>query len=683
MQPLIPIISIIQNKTAMRRTITKFLLPILMSILVFQELKAQTCYELVWSDEFNYTGLPDSTVWFFEEGGTGWGNNELQYYTSKRPENAYVEDGNLTITAREENYGGRNYTSARLITYQTGHSWQYGKIEARIKLPYGQGIWPAFWMLGDGIFEGTPWPGCGEIDIMEMVGGGEGKDDVVHGTMHYDDNGHAYYGGEYQLDQGIFADSFHTFSIEWTDTYIKWYMDGIEYHVASITEDYLTELHNEFFILLNIAVGGNWPGSPNSSTVFPQQMQVDYVRVYQMANEPAIGGDTLINRTQKNVTFHTPESEDFTYNWIVPDGVTITDGQGTHQIQANWGCNPDTVICEVTGLCDSYTLKLPVNIQEINLTGPSLVEAYATETNYQIAELDSTTYQWQVPDEVTFNGATDTNSVSLNWSTFEGYVKVTAQNQCGTENDSMYVSVVNQLPYPDSTTSHSIPGTIEATNYDFGGEGISYHDTDDINEGPGPRQEEAVDTEYNDGGANIGWIHPGEWVEYTVDVDSTGLYDIELRVASQPGGGQMEIMFNSEDRTGAIAIPSTGAWSSFTSIYLDDIQVFETDSIMRLNFSAGDFNISRLIFGNNSNAIDEVKNQLSLKVYPNPGNNKLFLRNQKQTLNYKIYSILGSAVSEGMLSPGDAISIDQLEKGTYFIRFYRNELSGTLRFIKN
>jgi len=141
-------------------------------------LSAQSCYELIWNDEFNYNGLPDSSLWYFEEGGTGWGNNELQYYTSKRIENAHVEDGYLTIEARKENFGGREYTSARLITYQNNHSWKYGKIEARVKLPYGQGIWSAFWALGDGIFEGNSWPGCGEIDILELIGGGEGKDDI-------------------------------------------------------------------------------------------------------------------------------------------------------------------------------------------------------------------------------------------------------------------------------------------------------------------------------------------------------------------------------------------------------------------------------------------------------------------------------------------------------------------------
>ena len=308
----------------LKKIIWLFIVSLLVSLT--NELMAQSCYELVWNDEFNYNGLPDSTKWYFEEGGNGWGNNELQYYTSKRLENAHVENGYLTIEAKKEDYGGREYTSARLITYPNGHSWQYGKIEARIKLPYGQGIWPAFWMLGDGIFEGTPWPGCGEIDIMEMVGGGEGRDDKIYGTMHYadDNNNHAEYGGSYQLANGIFADDFHVFSIQWTETQLTWFVDGIQYHTASLTPNYLSELKKEFFLLLNVAVGGNWPGSPNSETVFPQKMEVDYVRVYQLNTEPVITGDTIVNKAQKKIEFKTVESEDFTYNWTVQVGTKIT-----------------------------------------------------------------------------------------------------------------------------------------------------------------------------------------------------------------------------------------------------------------------------------------------------------------------------------------------------------------------
>ncbi len=235
-------------------------------------------YQLVWSDEFDYSGLPDPGKWTFETGGGGWGNNELQYYTN-RIDNAEVRDSILVITAREESYGGRDYTSARIVTYNNGHWWRYGKVEARIKLPYGQGIWPAFWMLGRN-FSSVGWPACGEIDIMEMIGG-QDRDNTVHGTAHWDHGGfHAQHGQSITLPSGIFADDFHLFSIEWNEQKIIWRMDGTQYNALDITGAELSEFHGEFFIILNLAVGGNWPGSPDSTTVFPQELQIDYVRVH-------------------------------------------------------------------------------------------------------------------------------------------------------------------------------------------------------------------------------------------------------------------------------------------------------------------------------------------------------------------------------------------------------------------
>ncbi|MFW5705373.1 MAG: family 16 glycosylhydrolase [Bacteroidota bacterium] len=232
---------------------------------------------LVWAEEFNYTGLPDDTYWNIETGGTGWGNNELQYYTDSES-NLYVDNGMLTITAKEEQVGGRDYTSAR-ITTQGKFDVKYGRIEARIKLPYGQGLWPAFWMLGANIST-VGWPACGEIDIMEMVGGTNG-DNTCYATIHWDDNGnHAQYGESYTLPSGIFADDFHVFAVEWDAQEIRGYMDDVQYYTVDITS--LSEFHNNFFIILNVAVGGNWPGPPDETTEFDQVMEVDYVRVYDL-----------------------------------------------------------------------------------------------------------------------------------------------------------------------------------------------------------------------------------------------------------------------------------------------------------------------------------------------------------------------------------------------------------------
>ena len=248
--------------------------------------KAQpTNYILVWSDEFSGANgsLPDSSKWIMETGGGGWGNHELESYTN-RAQNVHVRKGKLVITAKKETYKGadgitREYTSARLKTLGLFEQ-KYGRFEARIKIPRGQGMWPAFWMLGNNI--GTvDWPDCGEIDIMENIGK---EPDKVHGTIH----GPGYSGanglGEsYTLPSGKFADAFHIFAVEWEPSAIRFYVDGHLYETrtpADLPAGKKWVYDHPFFILLNVAVGGDWPGNPDPTTIFPQQMLVDYVRVY-------------------------------------------------------------------------------------------------------------------------------------------------------------------------------------------------------------------------------------------------------------------------------------------------------------------------------------------------------------------------------------------------------------------
>ncbi|MWV42667.1 family 16 glycosylhydrolase [Paenibacillus sp. HJL G12] len=250
---------------------------------------AAPTWNLVWSDEFNGNSL-DKSNWKTEIGtGTGgWGNNELQYYTD-RQENVQVTGGNLVITARKEAYGGMNYTSARIKT-QGLHSFTYGKIEARIKLPSGQGLWPAFWLLGSNI-DSVGWPKSGETDIMERVN----NNPYVNGTVHWDANGQADYG---QVSGNIDFSQYHVYSVEWDSKYIKWFVDGQQFNAFYIENGTgnTEEFQRPFFLLLNLAVGGNWPGSPNNSTQFPAQMLVDYVRVYQSSDAPNIvsGGIYMI-----------------------------------------------------------------------------------------------------------------------------------------------------------------------------------------------------------------------------------------------------------------------------------------------------------------------------------------------------------------------------------------------------
>jgi beta-glucanase (GH16 family) len=247
---------------------------------------ASSPWTLTWSDEFNGPNgsPPDASKWVSETGGEGWGNSELEYYTA-RPENVYQQDGNLVIKALQEKYTGggvtRNYTSARLKT-QGKFSQAYGRFEARIKIPSGQGMWPAFWMLGDDI-DKAGWPACGEIDIMENIGK---EPAIVYGSIH----GPGYVGGTglgapFHLPAGqVFADDFHLYAVEWEPDAIRLYVDDHLYSTrtrADLRPGWKWTFDHPFFLILNVAVGGDWPGSPDASTVFPQTMLVDYVRVYK------------------------------------------------------------------------------------------------------------------------------------------------------------------------------------------------------------------------------------------------------------------------------------------------------------------------------------------------------------------------------------------------------------------
>jgi beta-glucanase (GH16 family) len=249
-------------------------------------------WKLVWSDEFNGANgsAIDGSKWVIETGGNGWGNKELEYYTA-RSQNLFLQDGNLVIHAIKEKYTGpdgvsRDYTSGRIKT-QGKFSQTYGRFEARIKIPAGQGMWPAFWMLGDDIGE-VGWPACGEIDIMENIGKEPG---IIHGSIH----GPGYTGNvgieaPYRLpEKERFADDYHVFAVEWDRESVSFYVDQDLY--AKRTREDLWQgwkwvFDKPFFVILNLAVGGDWPGDPDASTVFPADLLVDYVRVYEQRGAP-------------------------------------------------------------------------------------------------------------------------------------------------------------------------------------------------------------------------------------------------------------------------------------------------------------------------------------------------------------------------------------------------------------
>ena len=289
-------------------------------------------WTMVWNDEFDGTHI-DESKWNFVQGGGGYGNNELQHYTN-RTDNARVEDGQLVIEARKENYGGNDYTSAKLTTQGKG-DWTYGKFEIRAKMPSGQGIWPAIWMMpsDENLYSG--WPASGEIDIMELLGHEPNK---VYGTLHYGVP-HGSSQGTYTLPGAeSFADGFHTFTVEWEPGEFRYYVDGILYSkmndwFAKNAQEggnytYPAPFDRDFFMQLNLAVGGGWPGNPDATTVFSQKLLVDYVRVYELAEG------------QYRTPVEPASDSDFAIREPGADGNYVTNGGFEAGLQDGWVFQP-------------------------------------------------------------------------------------------------------------------------------------------------------------------------------------------------------------------------------------------------------------------------------------------------------------------------------------------------------
>jgi len=223
-----------------------------------------------WADEFNGSGAPSSANWNYDVGGGGWGNGELEYYQSGGG-NANQVGGALQIQARRQSVGGMAFTSARVKTQGKRNFGPYGYMQARIQAPVGQGLWPAFWMLGSNI-NSVPWPGCGEIDIMEHINSAAN----VLGTIHWANPGHASFTA---MNTGVGVNAYHTYAINWTSADITWFVDGAAKGSANILNSIngTDEFHKSFFVIMNLAVGGTWPGAPNSSTPFPANLNVDWI----------------------------------------------------------------------------------------------------------------------------------------------------------------------------------------------------------------------------------------------------------------------------------------------------------------------------------------------------------------------------------------------------------------------
>ncbi|MFY0607110.1 MAG: family 16 glycosylhydrolase [Cyclobacteriaceae bacterium] len=320
------------------------------------------CPTLVWSDEFNGTSL-DLSKWNYQtgdgcaEGICGWGNSELQSYQEA---NVSVSNGTLKIEAKKQRNRGSQYSSGRINSKGLA-DFTYGRFEARVKLPYGDGLWPAFWMLSTNEPYGG-WPQSGEIDIMEFTAS---RPDLAYGTIHYGDlyPDNQYQGNEYYLLEGNFPDAFHEFAIEWEPNEIRWYIDGILYSTKTSADiaPYNWPFDQDFHFLINVAVGGNL-GGPVNDQMLPATMEVDYVRVYD-GSRPAITGDRLVDHQAANETYtiaNIPNGTNVT--WTVPADASIASGQGTDQVSVNFGSNSGYVTATFNSGCETQTLSIDVTV---------------------------------------------------------------------------------------------------------------------------------------------------------------------------------------------------------------------------------------------------------------------------------------------------------------------------------
>ena len=585
-------------------------------------------WQLVWSDEFDADGAPDPAKWAYDVGGNGWGNQERQFYTD-RPENARVEDGALVIEAREESYEGSAYTSARLVTRGKA-SWTYGRIEARLKLPEGQGIWPAFWMLAsDSPYGG--WPFSGEIDVMEFLGHDV---DAVYGTLHYGGGtygpcrgsrggvtGHCYSGTSTSLASGAFPDDFHTFAIEWAPREIRWLLDGEVYQTQSSWYSgngaFPAPFDAPFHLLLNVAVGGQWPGYPDETTVFPQRMLVDYVRVYQDA---AARPTVALEGVEDGAVIASGGSLDLAASADDADGVESVaflqdDGVLGADDEAPYGLTLD-------GLADGcYQLR-----------------ARAT-------------------DAVGYEMATDPVTVTVG----EGCPAGAA--------------------WPYLMRPIAVPGRIEAEHFDLGGPDVAYRDLTEANTGAGIRQSEGVDVAPSGdagGGDDVTDVNAREWLTYTVDVEATARYRVLARIASG-SGGTLRLSVDGVDAFGDVGLPPTGGDAVYGNALVGALDLAAGRHVLRVDARSSGFSLNWLQVSaiGATDVEDDAPSGLGLRVSPNPAGRRAtvaFSLPAAGTATVDVLDAVGRrvlAAASGARSAGPhevALDLGALAPGVYTVR---------------
>jgi beta-glucanase (GH16 family) len=647
---------------------------------------------LIWHDEFDGQGHPDSSHWNHEVGGHGWGNDELQYYTDRRLKNARVENGKLIIEAHREDYKGSEYTSARLTTKNKG-DWVYGRMEVRAKLPSGTGTWPAIWMLPtEWIYGDGSWPDNGEIDIMEHVGYDPG---VIHGTIHTDAYNHmqgTQKGGSINISDA--TESFHVYAIEWNSSEIRWYVDDQLYFTYENEGSgwRVWPFDHPFHMLLNIAIGGAWGGVEGvDNSIFPVRMEVDYVRIYQNPDQigSLIEGPEQLVPRQKDVTFSTPVLDADAYEWQVPEGAQIKGSSVDRQVTVDWGCQEGPLVCRITKSGTENEINQHITLRDPRLRGPLFFRKDDAPLNFSVEEMTQTAYTWNLPPGATFLSREDSSAVQVDWPEQAGEISVTATNSCGEYTSTHQVWNPNrQYPYPDPEKPAVVPDTLDPTHYDYGGEGVAYHDVTSTNLGPGVRQDEGVDTESLDNGhGSIGWIREGEWLEYSIQVQEETTVKLILRLASEvETDGSVDILINGEEKVGTIQARNTGWWDRFENFETSPFTLSPADTMLRLELHGSEYNLGRVVFSKVETDLEPAVSDTPLQIFPNPSDGMLYLESERPMSQAKVYNLTGVTVKKENLEGRPqkySLSLQGLPPGAYLVKVkFEDQISVTHKILK-
>lgn len=598
-------------------------------------IKAQT-WNLVWSDEFDTAVGPD---WVFETGNNnGWGNGELQTYTNGA--NAKVVNGILEISAQKESNG--TVTSTRMKT-QGKKSWQYGKVEARIKLPLFHGAFPAFWMLGDAISNGG-WPKCGEIDIMENINANQ----KTYGTIHYDEGGWQHVGSNTACDPS----QWHTNTMIWDKNKVTWYLDGVKYNEYDLTNAKFDEFRAKFFILLNLAYKSNWtesewPGATLANfPATPQVMYVDWVRVYQQEKQCGVDFTALPSKIK---------ADDYCGMSGVTAASTNDLGGGNH----------------IEAIDDNDFMSYSINVPA---TGEYVFTA-------RVATANGGAIQIEEPSTSTVYGTVNLPSTgAMNvWKDVSQTVNLTAGNHTINIKATTGGFNLNWISFKDINTT-----IIEAEDYDHDGAGIAFYDISAANEG-GQYRTDAVDIEAGGTGFDVGWIANGEWLKYTTPNLEIGTYDVTISTACPTIKVGQAITIKLDGVSIGTVVPTiTSDWKSFKVKTISNVVIKTSgQKNLKLEFAVGDYNVDYIKFVRSSNTslFSKSSNDNSISIYPQPVTDKLNIKSSTGYIDQvDLYSISGVKVLTALNS--SVIDMSSIHPGVYLIVIISQGVTVTKRVVK-